>query len=130
MSLKLAKNNTSPYDYYSEGDGSDPVTVSVTLDNSGGTSDTNVVTAYLVATDYNYTGITVTTQNEETGIDWKLSLDNSTWADSINPADMDATSGDQTTPVYLKAVVNNDGTVATGNYTQADVKITATENPA
>jgi len=130
MSLKLSKTNTSPYDYYSEGDGSDPVTVSVTLDGSGGTVDSDVVTAYLVATQYNYTGINVTAVNEETGIDWKFSLDNSTWADSIAPADMNATGGDQTTTVYIKAVVTNDGSVATGNYVQADIKITATENPS
>ncbi len=129
MSLKLAKNNAPTYDYYSEGDGTDPVSVSVTLDNSGGTSDTDVVTAYLIATTYNYTGITVQPVSEETGVDWKVSLDNSNWYDSVNPTDMDATGGDQNTTIYLKAVVNNDGTVSTGNYTAADVQITATENP-
>ena len=129
MSLKLAKNNTSPYDYYSEGDNSDPATQSVVLDNIGGTKDTNVLTAYLIATQWNYTGITVTAENEETGIDIKFSLDNSTWADSVNPADMNALSSDQNIPIYIKAVVNNDGTVDTGKYIQAKIKTTATERP-
>jgi len=129
MSLKLSSTNTSPYDYYSEGDGSAPISASVTLDNNGGTKDTNVVTSYLVGTDYNYTGITVEPVNEETGIDWKVSLDNSTWDDSIDPGDMDASSDDVVTTIYLKAVIANDGTVSTGNYVAADVKVTATENP-
>lgn len=130
MSLKLSSTNTSPYSYYSEGDGSNPITASVTLDNAGGTLDTNVVTAYLVATTYSYTGITVQPVNEEAGIDWQISLDNTTWAQSITPADMDATAGDQVTTVYLKAVVANDGTVDIGNYVAADIQINATGNPA
>ena len=130
MSLKLSSTNTSPYSYYSEGDGSNPITASVTLDNSGGTLDTNVVTAYLVATTYSYTGITVQPVNEETGIDWQISLDNATWAQSITPADMDATAADQVVAVYLKAVVANDGTVDIGNYVAADIQINATGNPA
>ena len=130
MSLKLSSTNTSPYSYYSEGDGSNPVQASVTLDNSGGTKDTDVVTAYLVATTNSYTGITVQPVTEETGIDWQMSLDNSTWAKSVTPSDMDATGGDQVKTVYLKAVVANDGTVDIGNYVGADVQITATGNPA
>ena len=129
MSLGLSSNNTSPYSYYSTGDGSNPVSVQVTLDGNGGTLDSNVVTAYLIATQFNYTGISVTAINEETGVDWKFSLDGTTWADTVNPADMDARTADQNVPIYIKAVVTNDGTVGTGNYTAADIQITATENP-
>ena len=127
MSLQLSSTNTSPYSYYSTGDGSNPISETITVDNSGGTLDTPVDTVYLVATTYSYTGITVQPVSEETGIDWMVSLDNSTWAESVTPADMDASGGDQVTTIYLKAVVNNDGTVATGTYTAADIQITATE---
>ena len=130
MSIKLSSTNVSPYNYYSEGDGSNPISASVTLDGTGGTVDTNVVTTYLVATTFNYTGITVQPVTEETGINWQVSLDGgTTWAESVSPADMDATAGDQTVAVSIKAVVANDGTVSTGTYVAADVQITATENP-
>ena len=129
MSLKLSSTDLPTPTYYSEGDGTNPISVAVTLDNSGGTLDTNVITAYLVATTYNYTGITVQPVTEETGVNWQVSLDNTTWAESVAPADMDATAADASIPVYLKAVVANDATVATGTYVGADVQITATENP-
>ena len=128
MSLKMSSTNTSPYSYFSEGDESAPLSASATLDNSGGTTDSNVITSYLVGTSYNYTGITVTFQNEETGINWQLSLDGTNWAESITPTDMNALASDQVTTVYAKFVANNDGTVSTGEYTIADIKITATEN--
>lgn len=129
MSLKLSANNTSPYQYFSEGDESNPITVSVILDNTGGTKDSSVATAYLVATQFLYTNITVSVVNDTPDIDWKVSLDGTTWADSVNPPDMDARSGDVTTPIYFKAVVKNDGTVPTQVFTTPDVQITYTENP-
>jgi len=129
MSLLISKTNTSPYDYVSQGDESNPISVSVTLDNAGGTITSSAVTAYLVATQYNYTGITAQPINEQTGINWQVSLDNATWAESVTPADMDGRTTDALTTVYLRAVVANDGTVATGNYIQADVQVNATENP-
>lgn len=128
--LKLAKNNAPAYDYYSEGDGSDPISAAVVLDGSGGTVESAVVTAYLVATNYRYTGITVTPVNEETGVDWKVSLDNAAWGESVNPADMNALAADQAIPVYLKAVIANDGSVPTSIKTGADIEITATEEAA
>lgn len=129
MSLKLAKNNTPAYDYYSEGDGSDPVSISATLDNTGGTVNTATVNAYLIATTYHYTGITVDTVNEQAGIDWKLSLDGTTWADSVTPGDMDALSADVATPLYIRGVISNNSTVPTGIYTTPDIRISYTENP-
>lgn len=129
MSLKIAKNNAPAYDYISEGDGSDPATISATLNNQGGTLDSNVLTYYLVATTFNYTGISVQPITENAGIDWKVSLNNVNWFDSVSPANMDARVTDQVTTIYLKAVVNNNGTVATGNYTSADVRVASTENP-
>jgi len=131
--LKLAKNNTPVYDYYSNGDGSDPVSISATLDNAGGTVNTATITAYLIATTYNYTGISMSVSNEQTGIDWKLSVDNATWLDALTstqlPA-MNATSTDQVKTVYIRGVINNNGTVATGTYTTPDIQVAYTENPA
>lgn len=129
MSLKLSKNNTPTYQYYSTGDGSDPVSISTTLDNSGGTITSSTVTAYLVATTFKYTGISVTVINEQSGIDWKLSLNNSTWLDTVTPADLNALSADATSALYIRGVVNNNGTVNTGIYTTPDIQITSTENP-
>ena len=130
MSLKLSSSDLPSPNYYSTGDGTNPVSVTVTLDNSGGTEDTNVVTTYLIATDYNYTGITVQPVNEDTGVDWVVSTDNTNWNDSTSVADMDATSSDQSTVLYFKAIVSNDSSVSTGTYTSTDIQITATENPS
>lgn len=133
MSIGLSKTNSEPYDYYSTGDGSDPISVSGTVSGSGGTIDSSVVTAYLVATTFRYSGIILSAVNEQTGIDWQLSLNNSTWANSITPADINAISLDVVTTIYLKAVLTNDGSgnqPATGIYTNPDIRIQATENPS
>lgn len=129
--LKLAKNNAPAYDTYSEGDGTDPVLPTPpTLDGSGGTVTTAVVTAYLVATQFRYTGITVAPVSEQAGINWQVSLDNAAWAESVAPADMNALAADVVIPLYLRAVVANDGSVPTGVYVGADINIAATESPA
>lgn len=138
MSLKLAKNNTPVYDYISEGDGTDPVSVSATVTGAGGTVDSSVVDLYLVATIYNYTGIAMALVSEDaTKINWKLSADAGvTWKDSLTSTDlpdMNATAADQTKAIKVKAVITNDGTAnqpATGTYTTPDIQVAATENPA
>lgn len=130
MSLGLAKNSTPAYDYYSSSDGSDPLSSSVTLTNAGGTTNGGTVTAYLIATTYRYTGITLTVSGEQAGIDWKLSLDNSTWLDSVNPDDMNALTDDVAIPIYIRAVVNNNGTVNTGLYSAPNITFTSTEEPS
>lgn len=129
MSLKLSKTNTTPYEYFSESTGLNPITTQVTLDNTGGIKPSEVVTTFLVATTFNYTGIIISPVNEEAGINWKVSLDNSTWFDSVNLSSMDALLDDQVISIYFGAAVNNDGSVTTGNYIHCKVKITATENP-
>ena len=129
MSLKLSKTNTPVYDYYSEGDGTDPISTSALLTNVGGTINSGTVTAYLVATEFRYTSITVGVTGEDTGIDWKLSLNNSTWTDSVTPANMNALSADAVTTVYIRFVATNDGTVPTGLYDAPDITIAATEEP-
>lgn len=130
MSLNISINNTPTYNYLSSGTGLNPASSSVSLDNLGGTKDGAVATLYLVATTFNYTGISVSIVNEQTGIDWKLSLNGSTWLDTIVPSNMNALAADVVTPIYVKPVVNNNGTVSTGLYTTPDISVTYTENPA
>lgn len=140
MALKLVKNTpftlgttpgTETVDEYSLGDNSDQITLTVTLDNLGGSTDTNIVDAKLFASQWNYTSITVTTQTETANIDWKISSDGgSTWFDSVTPANMNALVSNQSANLKFKAVVANTGVVTTGNYITCKVKVTATENPS
>jgi len=143
MALELVKNGTSD-EYSYGGAGTDPVTNSTTLDDTGSpaTEDSNTVTAQLRATTYEYTGISITPADEYTGIVKKLSLDNSNWFDALTSgtggaaageiADMDATGGTQTTTVYIKDVVDNDGSVDStavhGAYDAATFDLEFTEN--
>ena len=137
MSLKIASNNTPAYAYYSEGSGATPITVSVTLDGTGTPSTITGATTgltYLVGVDSSgtigsYSGITIAPINEESGINWEISDDNASFGESITPDDMDVSSTDQVVQIYLQAVVDNDGSVATNNYVLPDIQITATENP-
>ena len=130
MSLLLAKNNAPTYDYYSEGDGSNPVTSIATLDRTGGTVTSGTESpTHLIATEFNYENIAISFVSEETGINWELSLDNSTWAETINPPNMDALAADQTLQIYARATFANDGSLGTAAYTQPDVEITALEKP-
>ena len=129
MSLKLSKNNIIPYQYYSESTGLTPITTQVVLDNTGGIKGSDVVSAFLIATTFNYTGINVSPVSEQAGINWRVSLDNIVWAEFVTPSAMDALIEDQNIPIYFAAVVANDGTVVTGNYIQCKVRIIAIENP-
>lgn len=139
MSIKLTKDNTASPDDYSTGTGADPVTVSLTLN---GTSIPTSVTASPAAdlfvwadddtTDIdNYSAIGVEITGSDTGITWELSLDGSTsWGSSISLSTLDVSSTHAATQIYARATALNDGSVLTANYSTADVKITATENPA
>lgn len=129
MSLKIATNNAPAYDYLSEGDGSNPAASSATVNGTGGTSIGTVLILYLIATTYNYTGLSVTPVNETAGINWQVSLNGSAWAESVNPGDMDARAGDQVTTLYLRPVVDNDGSVGVGTYTACDIEVAATAAP-
>ena len=129
MSLKLSKTNTPAYDYYSEGDGTDPATQAVTLDGSGGTVTSSAITAYLIATLLAYSSISVTPVSEEAGINWQVSLDNINWAETVSPANMNATAADQVTTIYLRYVATNDGTVTPGYKTAANVRVSGLAAP-
>ena len=82
MSLKLSQNNVIPYQYYSENTGLTPITTQVILDNTGGIKGSDVVSAFLIATEFNYTTINVSPVSEQVGINWRVSLDNIVWAGS------------------------------------------------
>ncbi len=107
----------------------DLISIGITLTNAGGTLNSDTVSAQLVASSYKYTDITITVSNEQPGIDWKLSLNNVDWFDSLTPADMDALSANVVTPVYIRYVINNNSTVPTGVYSTPDINISSTENP-
>lgn len=131
MALFLSRTGTSPYEEYSSGAGSDPIGKSVELDGSGtpATVETNPKQAFLVATDMFYDGIAVSVVDNPTGVTWEVSAtEGGTYGATINPADMDATTEDQVTPVWLQAEVVNDGSVATGSYTQAGIRVQAVEH--
>ena len=106
-----------------------PISVSATLDGSGGTVDTTIVTAYLVATRFGYTTPAVQPISEESGIDWKISVDGgNTWLDTHTFTDIDARSSDVVQEVRIKAVIINDKTLGTGTYTLAKVQTSSIEN--
>jgi len=139
MTIQLAKDSTATPDVYSSGDGSDPVSVSLTLDGSGSPATVTgspAANLFVWANDNttnidNYSGISVAIDGSDAGITWELSLNGSTgWASSINLSDMDVSVTYQATQIYARATALNDGSVLTANYTTADIQITATENPA
>ena len=133
--ISLAKTNVASPDFYSSGDGTDPVSVSLTLDGSGGTVSGSPATSLFVwanddtGTIGSYTGIGVSIVGSDTGITWTLSTDNITFTSTLSLSTMDVSLTYQATQIYCKATALNDGTVPTANYTTADIKITATSNP-
>lgn len=133
--IKPSKTNVDPYSYYSvDGSGTVPIRLRGILDGSGGTvtfiPDDPV---YVVGTAEpdgvdNITDISAEPVNEEAGINFQVSLNNTEWYESVVLNDMVVLPSAQR--VYLRALVANDGSVATNNYTLAKLRIIATENPA
>ena len=133
MALFLSRTNTSPYEEYSSGGaGTDPIGKSVgPLDGSGtpATVETDPKEVFLVATDMFYDTIEVSALDNPTGVTWQVSAtEGGTYGATISPADMDATSEDQVTSVWLKVEVENDGSVTADTYTQTDVRLQANEH--
>lgn len=137
--LRLTKDNTASPAVYSSGTGTDPVSVSLTLD---GTNSPASITAspatnlFVWANDDtgnidNYSGVTASITGSDTGITWELSLNGSSgWGSSISLSDLDVSTTHQATQIYARASALNDGSVLTANYTTADITLAATENPA
>jgi hypothetical protein len=138
MSLTLVKQGTTD-EFSFDGSGSDPVSLAATLNDTGGTLDSNVVTAELLATTHAYTDITLDISSEDAGIDFKLSLDGVNYHDDLDSSpsgdlaagtipEPDASGGDVRQTVYIKAVIDNDGTVSANTYEDAQVSLAFTEN--
>lgn len=138
MTIQLTKDATASPAVYSSSTGLDPVSVSVTLDGTGSPATvvgTPVANTFVWANDdttdiANYSSIDVGITGSDTGVTWELSLNGSTgWASSISLSDMDVSASYDTTQIYARCTVLNDGSVPTASYTTADIQITATENP-
>jgi len=139
MAIQLTKDNTATPAVYSTGTGTDPVTVELTLD---GTSTPTSITGTPLASTFvwandgttnidNYSNIVISIVGSNTGITWELSLDGATgWGPTISIPNMDVSVTHAATQIYARASAINDGSVLTANYTTADVKIAAVENPA
>jgi len=130
MGLQLVKKGTTD-EFSFDGSGSDPVDVgTVNLDDTGTppTVDSSIVNVEILATTFDYTGLGMSIVTEEAGVDYQLSLDGVVFTDTISPIDMDATGADVRQDVWIMTVVDNDGSVAAGDHTGADVRLVATEN--
>ena len=133
--ISLAKTNDASPVFYSSGDGTNPVAVSLLLDGTGGTVSGSPATSLFVwanddtGTIGSYTDIGVSINGSDTGITWTLSTNNTDFSSTLSLSTMDVSSTYQATQIYAKATALNDGTVDTANYTTADIKISATSNP-
>lgn len=139
MSLRLSKTDTSPYDYVSDdGTMSNPIVCNVTIDKSGGTVTGPATEFYLVATNegtgeigsYSNIYIDPTATEASTEITWEVSLDGNNFFESVEPNDMDVSSGDEVTTLFARIVANNATatSLATGNYA-AEFQLDGVENP-
>ena len=139
MSIKLTKDTTASPDEYSQSDGSDPISVSITLDGTNSpTTIAEIVTADIFVwadddtTDIdNYSSVQLSITGSDTGIVWEFSPNGTdSWAATLDVGPFDVSSTYQTEQVWMRATADNDGSVLTANYITADATITATENPA
>jgi hypothetical protein len=127
MALKLVKVGTT--DEFSFGDESDPIINSVTLDGSGGTEISNELQIDLYADSGSYEDISLEIVSPDAGIVYQGSLTGVDFDDinSLIIPTVDAVSTPQRIPLYLRVVVDNDGTVTGGSYTNPDLKLIATQ---
>lgn len=138
MSLVLVKEATTD-EYSFGGAGDDPIPNTVTLDDDNVPPEmtSNVVIFQIRATNYTYEGISLAVINEETGINYQLSLDNINYFESLvsgnggdangEIADIDATGGAVTKDVYAKVFVANDGSITAGTKTVPKMRLISTE---
>jgi Leucine-rich repeat (LRR) protein len=134
MSLHLVKKGT--LDEYSSGDNTDPIQfepVSLNQIEVPPVVESNTQVLELLAVEESHVDITLEFLNEEAEIDYKLSLDNLNWHDEIvygeggdvagEISNLDATSGDIRKDIYIKAEVNNDGSVSAGVKTNTKISL-------
>ena len=139
MTIQLTKDSTASPAVYSSGTGTDPVSVSLTLDGTNSptsVTDSPATNLFVWANDNttnidNYSTVSVAITGSDTGITWELSLNGTTnWGASISLSTLDVSTTHAATQIYARASALNNGTVLTANYTTADITIAATENPA
>lgn len=145
MSMRLAKNNTPAFQYYTEdGVGTTPIRANLTLDGSGGTVTADSVDPVWVIFENSTGGIAtieghpdnpagplVELINEQAGLDWQLSADGSTgWGNSLTLGNQNVSGGPQTVRIYARCVATNDGSIAVNNYVQAKFRTKCEKKPA
>ncbi len=137
MSLSLVKKATS--DEYSLGPGDDAIPNSVLLNNLNipETKESNALNFELLAENDYFTGIALSILNEDSGRDYKLSLDRTYWHGSLSGGvsddaengiigNIDAGGGNVRKDIYVKAVVDNNGSISSGIFTTPQLKLIAT----
>lgn len=118
LPLGLAHNNSAPYDYFSlNPDESDPITVQINLDQTGGNKESDYVLIYLIADD-SFDLVTIDIESEDAGVEWKISETDSDYGDQISKSSVTAGAY----PVYAKAIVANDGSI-TEDQVSANLKV-------
>lgn len=114
------------------GSGANPGNLEVLLDNSGGTEDSTELQLYLVATDLGVGGVSAFNNvslafftEDDPGIDLRIAPDNagSPGAYIDGPLDFGDITVNGATPFWVKAVVNDNGSVETNRYSSTKLGI-------
>jgi len=127
MSLKLSKNNSPVYDYFSEGDESDPIRLETTLTNTGGSASSAIEIIFLIATTFRYITIELKSINNINGSNILLSLNNVDWVQTLYINELNAISSTQVQQIYIKTLNRNDNFLQTGVFIQPDIQLSFTE---
>jgi len=136
--IQLTKTATATPDVYSDGSGTAPITVTLTLDGTGTPASITGATVSPVYVWADNTGGDIATYSDialglsgsNAGVTWELSANGSTgWGATLALSNLNVASGYQTTQVYVRASALNDGSVLTGNYTATKVTLSGTSNP-
>ena len=117
-SLGLAALNVEPYNYYTTDGTGAIITREVSLDGTGGTVESDVLTAYLISANA-ITGAKISVAGTDTGVSWLFSDDNITFTEELIIGALEA---ETVTTVYIKVEVDNDGSVS-GNQQSAKIQI-------
>ncbi|WP_027715816.1 hypothetical protein [Desulfuromonas sp. TF] len=133
MAQGIAKGNVAPFDYYSddlrgEGAGVDPISAVVDLDQSGAPAQvaSAEILVYYIATEFAYTEIELAPIGEDAGVNWQIAgASGGPWLETLPLADQDARAADKAVAVYLRALVDNDGTVGVSKKTSCKIQISA-----
>jgi hypothetical protein len=123
--IAISSTDSDPFSFYStDGAGTNPITRSVELsqDSSPEYVESASLTAYLIS-QANADQVKISTVNEDAGVIWQFSKNNSDWFTELTYDNITGSSG---TPdvetIYIRTRVINDGTV-TANKSAASIKI-------